>query len=225
MGIKGFFRTWHVGILGATLLLSTDAFAQRNFPSNEFDRADVIAIEQDGREIFGFDAISGRRASVTLDLGETVFFEASRGRVGLVLTDRRALALGRNGDFREFRYDVREVPPQRGLVDDQIALVLTSKRVLGFLGARSLWVEEGLPPSEDALDARVGAAVGVVTTNRRALGVTASGSGFASVGLQINETLESVRARDTLATIRTNRRILVFGGAGATWTEQDRSLR
>ena len=131
-------------VLAVLVVVLPTASAEVPLFPEEFERADVIAIERDGREFFGFDSLTGRRARIRLEIGEVVLFEQARGRVGLVLTDRRALGIGVGTGFQEFRYQVREKPAEVGLVEDQIALVVTSKRVLGFLGTRGGWVEEPL---------------------------------------------------------------------------------
>ena len=109
------------------------------FP-DEFQRADVVAIERDGRDLYGFDSISGQRTRIRLEVDEKVFFLEARGRVGLVLTSRRAIAIGPGSEFQDLRYQTSEAAPEMGLVEDHIALVATSKRVLGFLGAGGVWV-------------------------------------------------------------------------------------
>ncbi len=212
-------------VLSAFLAVLPTASAEVPFFPEEFDRADVIAIERDGRELFGFDSLTGRRAQIRLEIGEVVLFEQARGRIGLVLTDRRALGIGAGTGFQEFRYQLREAPPAFGLVEDQVALVVTPKRVLGFLGTRGGWVNEQFSPNELVQALRVGAAVGVVTTNRRALGLATRARHFVAENLRVKEKLESISARDTLATVRTNRRILVFGSLRASWIVQDRRLR
>ena len=201
------------------------ASAQVGLFADEFERADVISIERDGRDLFGFDAVTGRRSTLRLEIGELVQFTETSGRVGLVLTDRRALALGPGTGFQQARYRVHEAPPVRGLVEDQVALVVTPKRVLGFLGRRGVWIEEDLSPRETAEGIRIGAAVGVVATNRRALGLGAGSTRFIEETLRVREDLESITSRDTLATIRTSRRILVFGALRGRWSEQDRRVR
>jgi len=211
-------------LLSASLFVTT-ATAQVPRYADQFERADVVAIEQDGRDLFGFDSLTGRRASYRLEVGEAVHFMESRGRVGLVLTNRRALGIGPGTGFREVRFPPNEVPPEIGLVEDQVALVTTSKRVLGFIGRDGHWVEESLAPSESAEAIRVGTAVAVVATNRRALGLGTNVGGFVALDFQVREVLESFSAQDTLATLRTNKRILVFGAPRGTWTIQDRAIR
>ncbi|MHA7837096.1 MAG: hypothetical protein ACX98W_06520 [bacterium] len=215
-----------LGLLGLVASLATGPVrAQVPLLPQEVERVDVIAIERDGRELFGFDALTGRRSRLRLELGEEVLFQQARGRIGLVLTDRRALAVAPGTDFQELRFQLGETAPALGLLEDRVALVVTGRRALGFVGAGGMWIEENLPPNESLAALRVGATVGVVTTNRRALGLSADRSTFVEEKLGIHETVETVSARDSIVTLRTDRRILVFSAAQALWSEQDRRLR
>lgn len=199
------------------------AAAQVSLLPDEVERIDVIAIEIDDRDVFAFDALSGRRSRLRLEIGEKVYFSESRGRVGLLLTDRRALGIAPGIDFQETRYRIQEGIPEVGLIEDRIALVVTGRRALGFVGA-SGWIEERFSPQESAEALRVGAAAGIVATNRRALGLAPDGVSFVSTNFRIKEKLESVSAQDTLVSVRTNRRILVFSAPRSFWTAQDRTL-
>jgi len=195
------------GRLGLVVLIPTLSLvssAQVRLLPEDVEIIDVIAIERDGRDVFAFDALTGRRSQVRLELGETVYFEHSRGRVGLVLTDRRALGVASGVGWQELRYRLQEVAPEIGLVEDRLALVVTGRRALGFIG-RGVWVEERLTPYEVVSALRIGSAVGVVVTNRRALGLAPDLARFVETDLQLKEELESVAARDTQGTIRTNR--------------------
>ena len=207
-----------------SFLVASAAFAQVGLFPDEVERVDVIAIERDGRELFAFDSLTGGRASLRLDVAEEVLFEASRGRVGVVLTDRRALGVTSGRDWAELRFQLDEAPERTVLVEDRLALLMSDRRVLAF-NSDAGWVEEALSPSEVATAVRVGAAVGVVTTNRRALGIAPRLRGFATEALQVREELEAITAQDTLATIRTGRRLLVFSAPRGTWTVQKRPLR
>jgi hypothetical protein len=190
----------------------------------EIERFDVIAIERDGLNLFAFDSLTGARSRIELELGETIHFEASRGRIAIVLTDRRALGAASGIEWQELRYGLFESTPELALVEDRVAVSVTDRRALGFLPSGS-WIEERFDVRESVSALRVGAAAGVVLTNRRALGVAPNLNRFVEINLQIKEDIESLGARDTLATLRTNRRILVFSGPRAVWTEQDRNLK
>ena len=205
------------------VLLCATASAQVPLFPIEIERVDVIAIERDGRDIFAFDALIGRRATIRLEIGEEVVFEASRGRLGIVMTNRRALAVAAGAAWKELRFRLQESPPTVALLEDRVAVMVTSRRAIGFI-SRGDWIVENLSPHESAEAVRVGVSIGIVTTNRRALGLAVDGDRFVSANLQVKERLESVVARDTLATVRTNRRILVFSGPAGIWTEQRRKI-
>lgn len=207
-----------------TLFVSAPTRAQVALFPDEIERVDVIAIERDGRELYAFDSLTGGRVTLQLDVAEEVLFQASRGRVGVVVTDRRALGVTPGRDWLELRFRIDESPEGSVLVEDRLALLVSDRRALAFNGMDG-WVEETFSPNEVATAVRVGTAVGVVTTNRRALGIAPRLRGFASEALQLREGLEAVTAQDTLATIRTARRILVFSAPRGTWTTQKRLLR
>lgn len=206
------------------LLVSAPTRAQVALFPVEVERVDVIAIERDGRELYAFDALTGGRVTARLDVAEQVTFQASRGRVAVVVTDRRALGVTPGRDWSELRFRIDESPAESVLVEDRLALLVSNRRALAFNGLDG-WVEEAFSPNEVATAVRVGTAVGVVTTNRRALGIAPRMRGFASEALQLREGLEAVTAQDTLATIRTARRILVFSAPRGTWTSEKRTLR
>jgi hypothetical protein len=199
------------------------ARAQVPLLPDEVERIDVIGIERDGRELYSFDALTGRRARIRLEIAEEVLFERTRGRVGVVLTDRRVLGVAPGTDWLEERLQLRERPAERGLVEDRIALVATDRRVLAFVGARG-WIAESFGPNEVPAALRAGTAAGVVTTNRRALGIAPALGRFVSEDLRVHEEIESVTARDTLITLRTDKRILVFSAPRAFWSEQKRNI-
>ena len=170
--IHGFVIAW------VWLVLAPGASAQVPVFPEEFDRVDVISIVRDQRDLFGFDALRGGRARVRLEVSEVVLFQETQGRIGLVLTNRRALAIAPGSGFQEFRYRVNEEPPLTGFVENQIALVATPRRVLAFVEGAGLWFEEGTSPSESLQAVRVGSAVGVFVTNRRAPGDRRARSGL-----------------------------------------------
>jgi hypothetical protein len=113
-----------VVVLGG-LIAGREAVAQVSLYPDEIDRLDVISIQQDGRNLYGFNAVTGSRARVRLDIDEVVLFSQSRGRVGIVLTDRRALGLTAGGNFQEARYRIAERAPDFAVVGDRVALVAT----------------------------------------------------------------------------------------------------
>lgn len=214
-----------VGSLALGGVLGREASAQVGLYADEVDRLDVITIEQDGRDLFAFSSVTGSRGRLRLDVDEVVLFNESRGRVGIVLTDRRAIGVSVNGGFQETRYRISERAPDYAVVAQRIALVATGRRALGFVGPSGVWIEESLTPGESVEAIRAGAAVGIATTNRRALGLAPEVGRFASIAFHLRESLESIEAEDTLAKLRTDQRILVFSGPGAVWTFRNRNLK
>ena len=224
MPIRPFFlAALLLTVASAASLGASSAQAQVSLFPDEVERVDVIAIEIDDRDVFAFDALLGRRSSLRLEINEKILFSESRGRVGLLLTDRRALGVAPGIGFQEIRYRLDEGVPEIGLIEDRVALVVTEKRALGFVGATG-WVEERFTPQEIAEALRVGTAAGIVATNRRALGLAPDLSRFVSIAFRIKEKLESVSAQDTIVSVRTDRRILVFSAPRGIWTAQDRRL-
>lgn len=209
---------------GLLAVAAGGAHAQVSLYPDEVERLDVIAIEQDGRNLYAFNSITGSRARVRLDVDEFVLFNESRGRVGIVLTDRRALGVTIGGSFQEARYRLSERAPDYAVVSERVALVPTNRRALGFVGQLGGWIEESFMPGESLEAVRVGASVGVATTNRRALGLAPDLGVFASLPFRLRESLESIDAQDTLATLHTDQRILVFSGPRAVWTFRVRDL-
>ncbi len=213
-----------LGIVLAIGWCGGEAVAQISLYPAEVERLDVLSIQQDGRNLYAFNSLTGSRARVRLEIEEIVLFNESRGRVGIVLTDRRALGLTVGGNFQEVRYRLAERVPDFAVVSERVALVATTQRVLGFVGKLGGWIEETFPPGESAEALRVGTGVGIVTTNRRALGLAPDVGVFASISFRLKESLESIDAQDTLATLRTDQRIMVFSGPRAAWTFRARDL-
>lgn len=213
-----------VAVVMGSALIAPVASAQVPLLPDEVERIDVIAVERDGRELFAFDALTGRRPRIDLEIDEEVLLIRTRGRIGIVLTDRRVLGVAAGTPWIEERLRLQETATDRGLVESRIALVVTDRRALAFTGGAG-WIEEDFGPQEGASSIRAGAAAGVVTTNRRALGIAPSLQRFVSESLRVREVLESVTAQDTLVTLRTDRRILVFSAPRANWSEQKRRIR
>lgn len=122
----------------------TSACPGSAFP-DEIERIDVIAVERDGRGIFAFDSLTGRRAEIRLEIGEEVVFEASRGRLGIVMTNRRALGVAAGSGWKELRFRLQESAPTVALVEDRVAILVTSRRVIGFV-SRGDWIVGNLSP-------------------------------------------------------------------------------
>ncbi len=114
-----------LGIVLASGWCGGEAVAQISLYPAEVERLDVLSIQQDGRDLYAFNSLTGSRARVRLEIEELVLFNESRGRVGIVLTDRRALGLTVGGNFQEVRYRLAERVPDFAVVSERVALVAT----------------------------------------------------------------------------------------------------
>lgn len=206
-------------LLVAALLVAGAAGAERRAPG-ETPLADVLQILLLERDVVAIDGLAGTELRQRLELGEEVLFAESRGRVGVVLTDRRVLAVAvRSGSWQEARLRRGEPPPSGAFLGERVALVVTPKRAIGFDGGSGNLVERSLGPRERVLAADASGAVGVIVTDRRALGVSPFAGGFFVAKLRLDESLEGLVATGNVATVRTTRRVLSFQAVTGAWVE------
>lgn len=193
---------------------------------DEVPLADVLAILQIDRDLVAVDARSGGQLAVRLRLPEEVLWTGSRGRVGVAFTDQRILAVATgSAAWQEENWFREETRPQAALLGDRVALVVTSRRLIGFDGETGNLLESRLGLRERVLAPRAGENVAVAVTDRRALGMSPQVGGFFETPILLEERLESVSAAANLATVTTNRRVLIFRGPFGSWEERRRELR
>lgn len=205
------------------LLLATGAPAQQ---LGEVPLADVLEVLVLDRELLAVDARGGGQRTVRLRLDERVLWSGSRGRVGVVISDQRILAVATGSAAWQEEPRLRdEALPEQALLGDRVALVRTSRRVLGFDGGSGNLVEARLGVREQVRAERAGENAAVIVTDRRALGLSPFAGGFFEAPLDLAERLESVEAAANLATVTTNRRVLVFRAPSGSWEERRRRLR
>ncbi len=208
------------------LVLAAVPSGQAQLRPDETPLEDLLELVELNRELVAFDAEGGGQTTLPLELGEEVFWSRSRGRVGVVLTDRRMLAVSTGSAvWQSERYRRTERRPKSALLGDRVALIQTSERVLGFNGSTGSLVEYRLGIREYVLASRTGANTAVVVTNRRVLGLSPQAGGFTSADLQLQEQLVALVPRSNLATVRTDRRLLVFRGPSGTWEERRLDLK
>jgi hypothetical protein len=208
-------------LLAALLLLAGAPAAGADLRApGETPVADVLQILLLDGAVVAVDGLSGNELRQDLEHGERVYYAESRGRVGVVLTDRRVLAVAvRSGSWQQSRYRQGESPPAGAFLGEQVALVTTAKRALGFDGGSGNLVERSLGPRERVLAADASGAVGVVVTDRRVLGVSPFAGGFFVAKLDVGEKIEAVAATGNFATVRTSRRILSFQALNGAWVD------
>jgi hypothetical protein len=212
-------RALAVAILG----LGSAAAAQL---VDEVPLADVLEIlELDGK-LLAIDARTGGELELDLRLAERVQWLATRGRVGMALTDQRVLAVAvASGTWQQA--ELQRGEQVSGLPDlgDRVGLLLTSRRVLGFDGGSQNLIESSLGLRERVLATAVGNNVAAVVTDRRALGLSPTVGGFFDTPVQLGETIERIVAESNLVTVTTPRRLLIFRTPTGSWEIRLRNLR
>ena len=210
-------------MLLAMAAVSAPAHAQD--VAGEVPLADLLDILVVDRDLLAIDAAGGGQTAARLRLTETVLWKGSRGKVGVIITDQRILAVAsQSGSWQEIDYGRNEQHPESALLGERVAIVITSERVLGFNGGSGNLAEYRLGPREQVVVARVGANVGIVVTDRRALGLSPFRGGFFAIPLALGDQIETVTAESNLATLTSSRRVLIFRATTGTWEERKRNL-
>jgi hypothetical protein len=177
------------------------------------------------RTLLAIDAASGGQTVERLRLEESVLWKGARGKVGVIITDQRILAVAtQSGSWQETDYGRTELRPESALLGERVALLITSERVLGFNGGSGSLVEYRLGPREKVVTARAGDNVGVVVTDRQALGLSPFLGGFFATSIGLKDQIESVTAESNIATLTSGRRILIFRATTGSWEERARKL-
>lgn len=203
-------------LLAFGMVTAVAALAQNQSPLSPLLEVQVL-----GREVLAIDSEGGGQRSERLERGEAVLYTRSQGRVGVVVTDRRLLAIAtRSGSWQQVRYRNGEAPPADVEIGDRVALALMKTRAVGFDGGSRNLVESSIGPREIVVDSAVGPNVVVVITDRRALGLSSDRGGFFEVPIRLGEQIQSVTAFANHATLQTSQRLLIFRGPAATWEEK-----
>jgi hypothetical protein len=210
-------------LLLAMAALSAAARAQG--VAGEVPLADVLEILVVDRELLAIDAAGGGQTTARLRLNETVLWKGARGKVGVIITDERILAVAtQSGSWQETDYGRTEQRPESALLGERVALAITSERVLGFNGGSGNLAEVRLGPREQVVVARAGENVGVVVTDRQALGLSPFLGGFFAIPLNLGDQIEAVTAESNVATLTAGRRVLIFRATTGSWEERLRDL-
>jgi len=192
---------------------------------DEIPLAQSIEVMVADRQLLAFDARGGGQIREDLRLEERVLWKGAQGRVGVVVTDQRLMAVGvGSGAWQVAELQLGETVAGEAMLGDRVALIQTNRRALGFGGEPLAISERPLGLRENVLARRVGESVAVLVTDRRALGLSPFLAGFAEIKLWLDERIESVSAVANLATLRSDRRILIFRSSSRSWEERRLNL-
>ena len=184
-----------------------------------FELEDTVSVVAIDRNLVAYGA-NGRTSKLRLELGERLRWSGSRGRIGFAVSNRRIFGFRANRGWSERTLRSGEISPDRPEIGPRLALFVTSQRAFAYDGQ---WREESIGPQEVVSRSSVGSRVALVVTSRRALGVSPGGAGFVPIRLGIHERIESARTLASGAELTTSQRLLFFSGAGAGWSERDRT--
>ncbi len=188
--------------------------------------ADDLQIVVLPQRLLAIDARGGGERELALEIGEKVLWEGVRGRVGMVLTDRRMLAITtESGSWQAERWRRTEPLPDPPLLGGRVGILVTRTRVIGFDGGSGNLVESSVGPHERVVDWSVGQNVAVAVTDRRVLGLSPFRGGFFERSITPGERYGGTKTVANTATVTTSRRLLIFRAPTGTWEERRLDLR
>ncbi len=188
------------------------------------DSIDVIVRD---RSVLAVSAETGAHASrAKLELGEDVLWVGVRGRIGLVVTNRRLLAISRTAPVWQFVYfKARETMPRSILLGERVGLVATSHHLYGITAAGGLLKKRELSPYETVMDDLVAENLAVIVTDRRLIGLSGFAGGFFEEGIGVHEDLDYASISADFATVATDRRLVVFDAESGDWQSRQLGVR
>ena len=193
---------------------------------------DAVPLEDDlqivvlPQRLLAIGSRGGGQREVALEIGEQVQWQGVRGRVGMVLSDRRALAVTtESGSWQSERYRRTEPVPEPPLLGGRVGLLIMRTRFIGFDGGSGNLIESSIGPAEKVLDLGVSQNVAVAVTNRRVLGLSPFRGGFFERSVTPAERYQGLTTVANSATVTTSRRLLIFRAPSGTWEERNLDLR
>jgi len=187
---------------------------------------DLLQVLVVDRDLVAIDDAGGGQTLEHLRLDERVVWQGSRGKLGVVLTDQRALAVAtQSSAWQSIDYGRDEQPDEAAYLGERVAVIATSERILGFDGHAGNFVEYRLGLREQVSGIAVGENVAVVVTDRHAIGLSPFVGGFFRTPVALRDAIESVSAESTLATVMTEHHVLTFRASTGRWQRHKRSLR
>jgi hypothetical protein len=155
---------------------------------------------------------------LALTLVEQVLTIESRGSVGAVITSERFLAISETSEgWLEFSFSLNEGYSSDLVLSENMALLRTQDRVVGFDGIFNRLVPYDLSVGEQVFEQAAGLDVLVFATEYRSVGL-AAGSDWRVLDFNISEIFRNLSAGAGLATVQTSSRLLIFSAATGNWS-------
>ncbi|TFH25464.1 MAG: hypothetical protein E4H03_00650 [Myxococcales bacterium] len=187
---------------------------------------DLIDVIVHRREVIAVDpSAAGGTRRAPLMVGEKVLWSGARGKVALVVTDRRLLGITTaHGGWRALRFKVHESEPKAILLGDRVALVLTGMRAIGLSSAGKGFAESLIGTTESPYDVVVGDNVAAFITDRRVVALSGFFPHFAEQQIGVHEDVEFTSTLPNFVSVGTRERMLVFRGTTGAWQAERVSL-
>ena len=114
----------------AMLLTAASARADlRRLAPDAVHLTDVVEVAVINRDLLAFDALGGTGPKTRLRIGESVLWSGARARVGVVLTDERALGVRPgSGSWQSVEYRLFEGLPGRVILGERVGVRLIRLR-------------------------------------------------------------------------------------------------
>jgi len=188
---------------------------------------DLIDVVIHNHDVIAIDASAGGGTRRThLMVGEEVLWMGARGAMGLVVTDKRVLAITTEwGKWTAVHFKVHESRPYSVLLGDRVALVVTNYRAIGVSSSGRKPFQSLIGTKEKVVDGLVSDNVAVVATDRRVLGVSGFMPGIVETRVGVHEDFEYASTLPNFVTIGTDDRVLVFRATTGAWAAERVTLR
>jgi hypothetical protein len=161
-------------------------------------------------------------APINLDLGEEVRMTNQKGHMGAVVTDRRFMAISSVSDaWLSEPLELGESASTDLMVGEEIVILVTNERIIGFNGVGNRFIEFSLGIGDDVIAFNVGVNLGVVVMSDRAVGLAAESGDFVPVEFDFRGTFRSLEMAATLALVHTDKNIYVFQASSGAWSVKE----
>ena len=187
---------------------------------------DLIDVIVRRREVIAVDPVRGGTKRAALLVGEDVLWSGARGKVAIVVTDRRILGTTTShGGWHAIRLKVHESDPRSIMLGDRVALIVTDMRAIGLSAGGKTFTTNLIGTTEKPFDVVVGDNVAAMITDRRLLALSGFFPGFAETLIGVHEDVEFTSTLPNFISVGTHQRVLVFRGTTGAWAAERVSLR
>jgi len=201
----------HLMVLCLSLALCISAPDRVNAQSPTLDAIEIQVTDDE------FVAIGdGVDRRIRVEGKEEVIYSGARGRIGIVLTNRRLLAVSFGSRWVQERLLLNDKQPRVELAAN-VALCVTAKRVISYSPQGGL-AKHRLIPGEFVRASRAHEFVAGVLTNKRVMGFSNRSPRAAYARIRAKERYE-LRTLPTSITVTSAERTFTYGRLSGIWSK------